>query len=160
MSARRLQAPAFGLSPNGGAVTAPAGFQIRSTGGLAWVDGDDCVHQDLLLLLLTSPGERVMRPDYGCHLRRLLFQPNDETLAGLAIHYVRQAVDRFEPRVRVLELDAGAGAGLPAAQGDARREPNVLGIRLDYEVRLTARRRNIEIGLDLADAATTLGSTA
>ena len=40
-----------------------------------------------------------MRPGYGCHLFRLAFAPNDDTTAGLAIHYVRQALERWEPRI-------------------------------------------------------------
>jgi uncharacterized protein len=70
------------------------------------VEDHDSVRQAILLLLSTLPGERVMRPDYGCQLHRLVFSPNDETTAGLAIHYVRQALDLWEPRIEVLRLDA------------------------------------------------------
>lgn len=125
---------------------AAGGFALAPTGGFAIVDGDACVHQDLWLLLLTTPGERVMRPAYGCHLRRLLFQPNDATLAGLAIHYVRDAVTRFEPRVEIVALDAAPG---PAAPEDRTRAAQVLGIRLDYEVRRSRRRRRLALDLDL-----------
>jgi hypothetical protein len=47
-----------------------------------------------------------MRPKYGCNLHRLIFAPNDDTTAGLAIHYVREALTMWEPRIEVLELDA------------------------------------------------------
>ena len=49
-----------------------------------------------------------MRPQYGSLLHRLVFAPNDATTAGLAIHYVRQALARWEPRIEVLDVDAGA----------------------------------------------------
>ncbi|GAB3271146.1 hypothetical protein GCM10027426_05970 [Microbacterium lacusdiani] len=88
--------------------------------------GADAVRQSLILLLSTVPGERVMRPDYGCELARLVFWPNDDTTAGLAIHYVRRAVERFEPRVVVLGLDAGA----------APDAPDRLQVVLDYHPRL------------------------
>ena len=52
------------------------------------IAGDAAIRQSIILLLTTTPGERVMRPDYGCPLHRLMFQPNDATTAGLAIHYV------------------------------------------------------------------------
>ncbi len=85
----------------------PAGLFVDNTGRLSLVSGDDAVRQSLLLLLSTRPGERVMRPDYGCLLGTLVFSPNDDTTAGLAIHYVRQAVERFEPRAVVVRVDAG-----------------------------------------------------
>jgi len=47
-----------------------------------------------------------MRPDYGCDLHHLVFAPNDDTTAGLAIHYVRQALEKWEKRIRILRLDA------------------------------------------------------
>ena len=50
------------------------------------VEGDAVVSQALMMMLGTTPGERVMRPDWGCPLHRLLFQPNDGATAGLAIH--------------------------------------------------------------------------
>ena len=72
----------------------PAGLRVGLNGAPELVDGVEAVRQAVLLLLSTRPGERVMRPDYGCDLHRVLFAPNDDTTAGLAIHYVRAAVAR------------------------------------------------------------------
>jgi len=80
-----------------------------------------------------------MRPHYGCELKRLVFAPNDETTAGLAIHYVRRAVERWEPRVEILSVDAG---GDPDAAGR-------LLIALEYRVRATSRTGRIVQPLDL-----------
>ena len=153
MSLRTLSAPAFGLALGGDAV-GNRGLRLDATGALATVTGDACIHQDLLLLLMTAPGERVMRLDFGCHLRRLLFQPNDDTLAGLAIHYVRQAVERFEPRVRIVELDAGPRAQDEAGVGG----PHILAIRLDYEVRRSGRTGRVDLALDLGEGGGLAGS--
>ena len=72
---------------------ADGGSALTAAGGLAMVHGDEAIRQAIMLLLVsTVPGERLMRPDYGSHLHRLLFAPNDQTTAGLAIHYVRQAL--------------------------------------------------------------------
>ncbi|GAA1974927.1 hypothetical protein GCM10009777_04730 [Microbacterium pumilum] len=79
-----------------------------------------------MLLLSTRPGERIMRPDYGCDLARLIFSPNDATAAGLARYYVGRAVERFEPRVIILAIDAGP---VPDA-------PDRLQVILDYRPRL------------------------
>jgi len=85
------------------------------------------IRQAILLLLSTRPGERVMRPTYGCDLSRLVFQPNDATTAGLAVHYVRQALLRFEPRIEIVSLDAQEDPG----------DPGRLLIRLDYRRKAT-----------------------
>src|SRR5687767_9540813 len=84
-----------------------SGLSLSPTGGVAMVDGHAAIRQSVLLLLSTIPGERVMRPRYGCELNRLIFQPNDATTAGLAVHYVRRAIERFEPRVEIVGLSAG-----------------------------------------------------
>jgi phage baseplate assembly protein W len=92
------------------------------------------------MLLSTAPGERVMRPGYGCDLQRLVFAPNDETTAGLAIHFVRQAIERWEPRVEILSLDAGRNP----------ERPEVLDIQLEYRVRETQQVEQLEVALNLA----------
>jgi phage baseplate assembly protein W len=79
---------------------------VTAAGRLAMVHGDAAIRQAIILLLGTTPGERLMRPDYGSHLNRLLFAANDQTTAGLAIHYVRQALQRWEPRIEIEEIDA------------------------------------------------------
>ena len=82
-------------SPTPGSVSIGTGRRARRRrppAALATVEGDDAVRQAILLLLTTRPGERVMRRTYGSLLHRLVFAPNDDTTAGLAIHYVRQAL--------------------------------------------------------------------
>src|SRR5512133_2865749 len=106
MSAPRYRAFRFRI-PDLDTIGGAGGLGISARGGLDMVDGSDSVRQSLMLLLLTIPGERVMRPEYGCHLHRLVFAPNDDTTAGLAIFYVRQALERWEPRIEITLLDAG-----------------------------------------------------
>ncbi len=105
--------------------TDAGGLALTATGAVSMVDGDESVRQAIMLLLSTTPGERLMRPEYGTYLSRLLFAPNDDTTAGLAIHYVRQALTRWEPRVEIVELDAGAD----------QLRPERLNIALRYRVR-------------------------
>jgi phage baseplate assembly protein W len=102
------------------------GLSVGPNGRIELVRDAEAIRQSLMLLLSTRPGERVMRPDYGCDLWRLVFSPNDDTTAGLAIHYVRRAVERFEPRVVILAIDAG-----PAADA-----PDRLEVILDYRPKL------------------------
>lgn len=134
---------AFRFDGAGFAVAGTGGLVATSQGTLALAEGDAAVRQAILLLLSTSPGERVNRPDYGSHLNRLVFAPNDETTAGLAIHYVRQALRRWEPRVLVRDVDAGADPD----------DPSLLNIRLDYRVVATQVTDTIAISLDLRPMA-------
>lgn len=115
------------------------GLTVSGTGRLMRVSGADLLRQSLLILLSTFPGERVMRPDYGCELLTLTFARNDDTTAGLAIHYVRQAIERFEPRVRILRLDA-TRSGV---------DPHRLDVELDYQPRLGGSPQSLYVGLML-----------
>lgn len=119
------------------------GLVLTATGGLATVDGDAAVRQALLLLLSTAPGERLLRPRYGSHLHRLLFAPNDQTTAGLAVHYVREAIAEWEPRVEILSLDAGAD--------DVN--PERLVIELRYRVRATTTVDQLSLSVPLTESS-------
>jgi hypothetical protein len=121
-----------------------AGLQITPRGSLATVEGTDSVRQSILLLLSTMPGERVMRPEYGCDLHRLVFAPNDDTTAGLVIHYVQRALERWEPRIEIVRLDAGRNAGQPA----------LLDVSLEYRVLATQRVEALTFSLNLAEGET------
>jgi phage baseplate assembly protein W len=140
-----------------GADSPSAGLQVDRRGRLAMVEDEYAIRQSLLMLLSTSPGERVMRPEYGCDLRRLVFAPNDDTTAGLAIHYVRRAVERWEPRIEIESLDAGRhedrveiGELRPSAGGDDAADASErLIITLDYRVRATRRQGRIVQSVDL-----------
>jgi phage baseplate assembly protein W len=103
------------------------------------VQDDESIRQAVLLLMTTRPGERVMRPDYGCDLWRLAFWPNDDTTAGLAIHYVKQAIMLWEPRIDVVRLDA---------QRDPEA-PERLDVMLEYRVRATQRVSQVNIPIAL-----------
>jgi hypothetical protein len=116
-----------------------SGLQIDSSGSPAMVAGDASVRQAVLMLLTTLPGERVMLPTYGCELDRLAFHPNDDTTAGLAIHYVRKALTRWEPRVEIIKLDASRNGA----------DPSRLDIALHYRVRPTSSEQQLLIGLQL-----------
>ena len=118
-----------------------SGIRISSTGGIDMVAEHAAVRQAVLLLLTTVPGERVMRPDYGCELQQLVFSPNDATTHGLAIYYVEQALRRWEPRVDIVRLDAVANQG----------DPGRMDIFIEYRVRKTAQRDELTISVSLAE---------
>ena len=67
---------------------------------------DRSIEESIRIILGTSRGERVMRPDFGANLKRLVFAQNNASTAGLAIFYVREALKKWEPRIELLGVDA------------------------------------------------------
>ena len=57
------------------------------------------IHEAILQILGTRPGERFMRPEFGSRLKDLVFEPNNTILKGLVRHYVLEAIERWEKRV-------------------------------------------------------------
>ena len=84
---------------------APYPIVKTARGLLAAQTGVDQVKADLLQLLLTNPGERVMLLDYGTPLRELIFEPNDDILASQAREMIANSIATWEPRVTVEQID-------------------------------------------------------
>src|SRR3954453_5670841 len=74
-----------------------------ATGGIALVSHDTEIRQSIRLILATTPGERPMRPEFGCALEEFVFASVDATTAGQIADEVRRALERWEPRI---DLDA------------------------------------------------------
>lgn len=121
-----------------------SGLTVAATGAIAMVENERAIRQSILLLLSTMPGERINRPDYGCDLHKLVFMPNDATTHGLAMHYVRQAIGRWEPRVRIARLDANA----------SMEDPGRMDILLHYQVRQSAFNDELLMSMKLSEPNT------
>lgn len=78
--------------------------ELDERGFVRLVAGDEKVAQAIRIVLGTAPGERVMRPEFGCRVHELLFEPMDATTAGLVDAYVREALGRWEPRIEVIDV--------------------------------------------------------
>jgi phage baseplate assembly protein W len=94
-------------------------------GRLRLVDAETGIRNSIFLILSTAPGERVMRPDFGCGIHDLVFQPNTAALRGAVQARVREALVRWEPRIDLLDVRADTS---PQAA-------NQLLIRIDYRIR-------------------------
>jgi len=66
------------------------------------------IKSDLLCLLLTNPGERVMLPDFGTPLRTLVFEPNDSILAEQARAMIIASIKQWEPRITVEAIEVNS----------------------------------------------------
>ena len=89
-------------------------FPLRIDAGAGQVAraGDaDHVQQLIRQLLLTSPGERICLPEFGCGLRRMVFAPQTDALAATAQIHVRQALTAWLPdQVALTDVTVLAGA--------------------------------------------------
>jgi phage baseplate assembly protein W len=110
-------------------------FPLRTdrTGSIALVRDQREIEESILLILATSPGERPMRPEFGCSVHDYVFAPADAATAGDIAYAVRVALDRWEPRITlenvIVNFD-GADAG-------------VLLIDVQYTIRGTNDPRNL-----------------
>ena len=97
-------------------------FPFAPNGSFGAVSGADAVVQSIRHILLTQPGERVGRPNYGAGLRRFLFQPNNVGTRALLQSTVIDAVRRDEPRAVLQTVEVETAAG----------EPTRLDIRIQF----------------------------
>jgi uncharacterized protein len=72
---------------------------------LPWKSGAALVRQSIVLILDTDPGERVMRPDFGCGLRRFLMEPNTPSTRAAIAREVDAALRAFEDRIELQAVD-------------------------------------------------------
>jgi phage baseplate assembly protein W len=108
-------------------------MRVDQSGAIAMSSGPDGIDSSLRMVLTTAPGERLMRPAFGCKIWELLFEPINANTIGVMREAVREAVARWEPRVQLDDVRIEPQAG---AFG------KVL-IHLDYRVRTTNDRRNL-----------------
>src|SRR3954470_23755415 len=81
-------------------------FPLRTdrTGGIALVSREREIEESIRLILATSPGERPMRPEFGCAVHDYVFAPADASTAGAVAYAVRVALDRWEPRIELRDV--------------------------------------------------------
>lgn len=78
--------------------------RVGADGRLAWSEGEENVRESIRVILLTEPAERLMREEFGCGLRRFLFEPNTVTTRTLIREAISNAIKAREPRVSVEEV--------------------------------------------------------
>ncbi|MEM8859709.1 MAG: GPW/gp25 family protein [Chloroflexota bacterium] len=108
-------------------------LNFDQTGGLSITGDRTELEQSIIIILGTSPGERVMRPKFGCRLQEVLFMQNNEQTAAMATHMVEDALAMWEPRITVAEV---------TAKPDPADGSRML-IEIEYEVKATNDRRSL-----------------
>jgi phage baseplate assembly protein W len=107
--------------------------RVDARGRVALARRERDVEEAIRMILLTPKGQRVMRPEFGCRIHELAFQPNNSTLMGLAAYYVREALEMWEPRIDVDEVTPHLD----------RENPERLLIEVSYSLKSTHDRRSL-----------------
>jgi phage baseplate assembly protein W len=85
-------------------------LQTDAAGGIALVTKEREIEQAIRLILGTACGERPMRPEFGCRIHDHVFGSATATTAGQIAFDVRQALDRWEPRIDVSDVSVSFDA--------------------------------------------------
>lgn len=96
-----------------------------ANGALRFVSGEELVMEGIEIVLGTSPGERQMRPEFGCSIYELVGEANTVALRGLVRERVREALTLWEPRIDVLDVRVEA----------PEEQQNRMDIHVDYRIR-------------------------
>jgi phage baseplate assembly protein W len=108
-------------------------LRVDTTGGIALVSREQEIEEAIRLILGTSPGERPMRPEFGCRIHDYLFASADSETAGAIGAEVRAALRRWEPRIDVEDVVVTID----------RTNPALLYIDVRYAIKATNDRRNL-----------------
>jgi Bacteriophage baseplate protein W len=108
-------------------------FRIDPQGRVASQSGNDNIRAKIMQILLTSPGERVMLPEFGCGLLSLVFDPNNQILAAVTEFTIRKA------------LEAWAGNEIIVESVDASSNDETIEIEVTYFSRDQLQRGKVKI---------------
>jgi hypothetical protein len=105
----------------------------KAARGVEMVTEDEDIKESLVILLLTSPGERVMQPTYGCGLRSMVFDSIDRGTITELTDIIERAVLFFETRIRLNTVGVDT----------EKQYDGILKINFDYTIKTTNSRHNM-----------------
>lgn len=73
--------------------------EFSKRGNVIMVSAEEDIRQSLLILLSTSPGERVMQPTFGCGLKTQVYENINESTVTILKDLIARAILFYEPRV-------------------------------------------------------------
>ena len=107
--------------------------QLNASGGIAMVRRERELEEAMRIILLTYPGERPMRPEFGSRVRDFVFRSVDEEMTTALAYEVRTSLQRWEPRVDIVKVIATPDPD----------EHQLVYIDIQYAVKGTNDRRNL-----------------
>lgn len=108
-------------------------MQIDALGGVAVTSDDENIRQSMMCIIGTAPGERIMRPTFGCAIHDILFEPNTAVTAAKIEYEVKRSLIEFEPRIGDIEV--------VAKPDDA--ELSRMNVTISYTIRKTNTKANL-----------------
>jgi uncharacterized protein len=109
-------------------------LQFDARGRLSLTRGGNEIEQSIRIILETSPGERVMRPNFGCRAWELVFAPRNATTEATLINYVQEALILWEPRIDLVGVEI---------VDDSAYDDSVLLVAIRYRIKNTHDERSI-----------------
>lgn len=109
-------------------------MRLDPTGAVALVTRARELEESIYLILATVPGERPMRPDFGCGIHNYVFAPSDSDTAGRLMFEVRNSLERWEPRIDLIDV---------TVTPETRAGSGCLLIDIEYMIRGTNDPRNL-----------------
>ena len=113
--------------------------RVAPNGQMLWSAGELNVRESICIILQTRPGERVMRPDFGCGLNRFLFEPNSIGTLRLIQEEVKRSLKRWEPRIKLDDVVVSTSA----------EDTRAVDITIYYTLIATQRRERLNMTLAL-----------
>lgn len=108
-------------------------MQVDALGGTELSDEDANIRQSMMLILGTAPGERLYRPEFGCAIHDILFEPNTMLTAAKIEYEVKRSLNNYEPRIKDVEV---------VARPDTN-EPSRMNVAISYVIRKTNTAANL-----------------
>jgi uncharacterized protein len=110
-------------------------FPLRTDahGQILLVTGSDDIDQSIRIIIGTTPGERVMRPTFGCRANELLFEPRSAGTISILQDYIFEALRIWEPRIDVLHVSISSEDS----------QTGILMAEIEYQIKATHDTRSI-----------------
>ncbi len=109
-------------------------LQLNAQGGVAMSQGQMEIEQSIRIILETIPGERVMRPEFGCRAWELMFAPRNAATEAQLIEFVQEALRMWEPRIVVTAVEIARNSSY---------DDSVILTDIRYQVKNTHDERSI-----------------
>lgn len=103
------------------------------TGKISMSEYEDDIKESIRIILSTSKGERIMRPDFGCGIHDFVFSSMSMTTLSMMESSIRESLQQWEPRIEVIQVNASPDGG----------EAGRLVINIRYCVRSTNNEFNL-----------------